>query len=325
MHYKFVVILFFLILSSQKVFMTAAEPDYTENIWLELDIDPSMNYRASVWFFFTGLSRPLNFVDFQSEPSFLGLSISVQFYEGGTTTATIEVNGSIVSTNQGRNIADSMIRKLEQAFAMPTLQYNNYLGDWSGRLDFEYITVFPPVELRDIFLDGLPSEGFKQILASIMSNLSNNNYFNMDIGLGKEGGWSVRFTCVDGTKKLVPDKEQIISLKEITGYSGSIVFALESSSSTMLIRVFNQISNEYELTVNPISPTPIRQEYYETEYQSYYDIKGSIEDLSISLKITYSRIRIILLIILAQIITIVVSIILINRHKKIVLKIRQLI
>ena len=327
MRCKFVVILFFLILSSQKVFVTAAKPDYTENIRLDLDIDPSLNCSAMVSFSFNGLSRPLNFVDFQSKPSFLGLGINVQFHAGGgSTIATIGLNGSKVSTDQGRNIADTMIHKLEQAFAIPTLQYNSYSSDLSGSIDFEYITGFPAVELRDIFLDSLPSQGFKQILTSMLSNNSN---YNIIIGLGKEGGWSIfRFAFVDGTKKLVPDQEQIISLKEFTGYSGSIVSAPESSSSTINIGVFNQISNDYELIVNPISPTTTQQGHQEQmpQYWFYYDVTGSsFEDLSISLKIVYSRIRIIILIVLAQIITIVVSIIIINRHKKSTLKMRQLI
>jgi hypothetical protein len=317
MRCKFVVILFILILNTQKVFVTVAEPDYTEGIQLYLEIDPSMNCSAIVWFYFNGLSRPLNLVDFQGEPSFSGLSIYVEFYAGGgSTTAAILLNGSKVSKDQGRTIADMMVRKLEQAFVILMLQYYEYSTDLSGVLDFEYITTLPAVELKDIFLESLPSTGFKQILTSM---LSNHNNYNMKIYLGKEGGWSVRLICGGGAKKLVPDQEQIISLKEISGYSGNIVSAPASSSSTIYVGVLNQINNEYELIVNPVSPTQLRGVYEDQmpQYQAQYDITGSsIEDFSINLKIVFSRIRITFLIILAMITTAIVLIIIIIRYKK---------
>jgi len=317
MRCKFLVILFILILNTQKVFVTVAESDYTEGIQLFLEIDPSMNCSAIVWFSFSGLSRPLNLVDFQGEPSFSGLSIYVQFYAGGgSTTAAISLNGSKVNEDQGRTIADMMVHKLEQAFVIPMLQYYEYSGDWSGELDFEYITTLPAVELKDIFLESLPSTGFKQILTSMLSNYDN---YNMEINLRKEGGWSVRFVCGGGAKKLVPDQEQIISLKEITGYSGNIVSAPASSSSTIYVGVLNHINNEYELIVNPVSPTQMTGGYQDgmPQYQSYCDIKGSsIEDFSINLKIVFSRIRITFLMILAMITTAIVLIIIIIRYKK---------
>jgi hypothetical protein len=314
--YKFAVILFIFLLNTPKLFLTTAKPDYTENIRIDLDIDPSLNCSALVWFSFNGLSRPLNFIDFQSELSFISLGINVQFQaDRSSTITTIELNWTKVSKEKGRNIADTMIYKLEHAFGIHMLLFNDYSSDLTGRMDFEYTTGFPLIELRDIFLESLPSQGFKQILTSMLSNNSN---YNMQISLGKEGGWYVKFNHIDGTKKLVPDKVQIISLKEITGYSGNIVSAPESSSSTINIGVYSQISNDYDMIINPISPTSTHQGYQENmpQYWNYYDITGkTIEDLSIFLTITYSRIRIILLIVLAQITTLIVSMIIIKRHK----------
>jgi hypothetical protein len=314
MRCKLVVILFILILSTQKAFFTAAESDYAENIQFLLFIELSMNCRTSVFFFFTDLSRPLNFIDFQSKPSFLGLGITAQFFTGGgSTSVTIGLNESKVGTTQGRFIADAMTHNLEQSFGIPILQYDRYYTEL-GELDFDYKTNFAVIELRDIFMESLPSQGFKQILSSMLLNIKN---YTMSIFLGKDGGWSVRFFCGDGTKKLVPDQEQTISLKEITGYSGRIVSAPSSSSSILNIQVFNQISKEYELIINSISPTPTQQGYLEEQYYYKYDVTGSsIEGFSINLKIVFSRIVTIILIVVAQIAAIIISIVIIRKYKK---------
>jgi hypothetical protein len=106
-------------------------------------------------------------------------------------------------------------------------------------------------------------------------------------------------------------------LKEITGYSGSIVSA-STVSSTLNIEVSNQISRDYELVVNPVSPTQMQGVYQEQmpQYASYYDVTGSsVEDLSISLKVVSSSIVAAVLIVLAQITMIIISIIIIKRHK----------
>jgi len=315
--FTFVVILFIFLLSNQKVFLAAADSYYAESIQLMLDIDPSMNCRATVMFSFSGLSRPLNLYDFQNEPSFIGLGINAQYFtEIESTSVTVELNESKVNANQGRLIADTMIHKLEQSFEIPTLLYTESTTYSPGVLYYSYETEFPAIELRNIFLESLPSQGFTQVLASM---LVNNNNYTMTISLGKEGGWSIQLWLNGETEKLVPDQEQIISLKEITGYSGKIASAPASSSSTLRIDISNQISREYEVVVNPVSPTQIRQGHREQmpQYWLDYDVTGSsVEDFSISLKIVFSRIVPIVLIVIAQITTIIISIIIINRHKK---------
>jgi hypothetical protein len=183
-------------------------------------------------------------------------------------------------------------------------------------LYYTYEKNYTSIELRDIFLDSLPSQGFRQVLASMLPK--GQNYI-LDIGLGKEGGWSIELRFIGGTQKLVPDQEQIVSLKEITGYSGSIVSASSAFSSTLRIIVLNQISREYELVVNPVSPTQMIGGYSDQnpQYQSYYDVAGSsVEDLSISLKVVSSSIVATALIILAMIVTAIISIIIIKRYKK---------
>lgn len=292
------------------MFVATAKPDYTESIQLRLDIDPSMSCRVIVIFSFTGLSRPLNFVDFQSEPSFLGLQINVVFHTGREgTDVRIYLNESKVNTDKGMFIADRMAYKLDRDFVIPDL-----MPTTTAYGEYSYVSNYASTELRNAFLESLPSQGFTQVLASM---LSKNQNYTMHIGLGKEGGWSVRFTCEGGTKKLNPDQEQIISLKEITGYPDTIKPAPESSSSTLRIEVLNRI-REYDLTIYSISPTQMQERYQEDtpQYQSYYEAKGSsVEDLSISLKIVLSSIVLAALIIVAQITIVVVSIIIIKRHK----------
>jgi len=317
MRFKFVVILFIFLLSTQKIFLTAAEPDYAENIELYLHIDPSMSCSVTVIFSFSGLIRPLNLNDFQSEPSFLGLGINAQYFTGGgSTSVTIDLNESKVSRDQGRFIADIMTYKLEEAFGIPTLLYGEPTTYSPGVLYYTYETAFPAIELRNIFLENLPSQGFAQVLTSMLSNSHN---YSMLINLGNEGGWSVELWCYGGTEKLVLDREQIISLKEITGYSGSIVSAPTASSSTLRIYISTQIGRDYELIVNPVSPAQIQQGQQEQmpQYWFYYDATGSsVEDLSINLKIVSSGIITTVLIILAQITTALILIIIIKRYKK---------
>jgi len=317
MRCKFQVILFLiLLLSTQKVFLTAAEHDYSENIQLWVEIDPSMNYRITVIFSFSGLSRPLNLYDFQGESSFLGLGIYVQYFVGGgSTRVTIELNESKVSTTQGKLIADMMTRKLEQAFGIPTLSYAEPNVFSPGYLYYTYEKNYTSIEFRDIFLESLPSQGFRQVLASLLPK--GQNYI-LDIGLGKEGDWFVRLWFGGENIKLVPDQEQTISLKEITGYSGRIGSA-STVSSTLYISINSHIGKDYSLIVNPVSPTQMIGGYRDQnpQYEYSYDVTGSsIEDFSISLKIVSSGIVATALIILAMIATAIVSIIIIKRYKK---------
>ncbi len=318
MRSKFAIIIIVLIICTQKVFLTAAEPDYTESITLILDVDPSLDCRATAWFTFRNLGRPLNLFDFQSEPSFLGLGITVQFFSGAESTGvTISLNESKVSENQGMSIAYKIVNELERDFGLPLLSYTIPTSGELGVLSFDFTANSSSTELRDIFMESLPSQGFKQILASMLSNRYN---YTMSIGLEKEGGWSIRIFCGGGIIKLVLDQEQIISLKEITGYSGRIVSASESSSSTIYIAINNQIRSEYDLVVTPITPSQLTGGYMQdgmTQYEAYYDVTGSsIEDFSVSLKIFFSGITTTVLIVLAMIITATVSIIIIIRHKR---------
>jgi hypothetical protein len=139
----------------------------------------------------------------------------------------------------------------------------------------------------------------------------------MHINLGKEGGWSLRLVLSEETGKLVPDQEQVISLKEITGYSGRIVSA-STVSSTLYLAIYSQIGKDYNLIVNTVSPTQMIGRYSDEnpKYQYFYDVTGSsVEDFSISLKIVSSGIVSAVLIVLAQITTLLISIIIIKRHK----------
>ena len=317
MRCKFQVILFLiLLLSTQKVSLATAESDYAENIQIKLDIDASMSCVAVVWFSFNGLSRPLNFIVFQNEPSFLGFDINVQYFTGiESTTVSIDLNESKVSTTQGRFIADMMTRKLEQAFGIPPLSYSVPTVFSPGVLTFAYETNSTTIELRNIFLDSLPFQGFKQIMTSMLINSHN---FNMHIDLGKEGSWFLWLIFSKETGKLVPDQEQIFSLKEITGYSGRIVSS-STVSSTLYIGIRSQLGKDYSLIVNSVSPTQMIGGYRDQnpQYEYSYDVTGSsVEDFSISLKIVSSGIVATALIILAMIVIAIVSIIIIKRYKK---------
>jgi hypothetical protein len=140
----------------------------------------------------------------------------------------------------------------------------------------------------------------------------------MYINLGEEGSWSLRLVLSEETGKLVPDQERVISLKEITGYSGRIVSA-STVSSTINLGIYSQLGKDYSLIVNPVSPTQMIGGYRDQnpQYEYSYDVTGSsVEDFSISLKIVSSGIVATTLIILAMIVTAIISIIIIKRYKK---------
>lgn len=319
MSYKFVVILFIFLLNTPKLFLTAAKPDYEENIQLELNIDALMNCHVMVTFSFNGLSRPLNFYYFQREPSFLGLSINTRYFAGEEfTSVSIDLDGK-VSGNRGKFMADMMVYELEGAFGISRLSYGVPSSPLvTGVLNFAYETNFPATELRNIFLDSLPSQGFARVLTSMLLNSQN---YSMLINLGNEGGWSVKWMCDSGTEKLVLYQEQFISLKEITRYSGSIASASISSFSALRTYIIAQIGSEYDLETTVVSPVQMLETREVngmlTEYSNFFDVTGSsVEDLSIILKIVSSGIVATILIVLAQITTVIISIILIKRYKR---------
>ena len=315
---KSTIIMIVLFLCAQKVFLAVAEPDYTESITLLLDIDSSLDCSATVWFTFRDLGRPLNLFYFQSEPSFLGLGITVQFSSGiKSTDVTIDLNESLVSENQGMAIAYRMVNELESDFGLPPLSFAAPNSGEVGVLYFNFLANSSATELRDIFVDSLPSQGFGEVLAPM---LSGNYIYTMLIGLEKEGGWSLQVFCGDGTTKLVLDQEQAFSLNGIAGHSGRIVSATESSSSTIYIMVNNEVRNQYDLVVTPIVPSQLMGGYTQdgmTQYEAVYDATGnSLEDFSVSLKIAFSSITTTVLMVLAMAITATVSIIIIIRHRR---------
>ncbi|MEM2129264.1 MAG: hypothetical protein QXZ70_01560, partial [Candidatus Bathyarchaeia archaeon] len=76
---------------------------------------------------------------------------------------------------------------------------------------------------------------------------------------------------------MVPNQEEIISLKEITGYTGNIAAASIASSSTLNVVVLNEISRDYNLVINTVSPTQMHEYFQEQmpQYQSHHDVTGS--------------------------------------------------
>jgi len=303
------------------VFLTTAEPSYEESISLMIDVDPyEMSGDCTLIFSFNGLSRPPSLYDFRSEPSFLGLHvIAVYFPGGGSTLVYIDLNESKIDKTRGRFIADKIIYEFEESFGIFTLLYDEsaFIMYERGHLFFPYFMEFPAVDLRNIFLGSLPYQGFRQILTSMLLNSQN---YSINVYLGREGGWSFQVTFNGGTKEMVLDQEQIISLKEITGYSGSLISSPTSSSSIFRVSVSWYTLGDYDLLINEVSPSQMQksQNIYgqRKEYVFSYDVTGSsIQDFSISLKIVKESILAIVIILL-QITTVLISIIIIKRHKK---------
>jgi hypothetical protein len=320
MRLKFLVVLFIFLLSTQKGFLTTAQYNYSETVSLNIDVDQSkMSYNVFLLdFSFDGLSRPYNLYDFRSEPSFLSLSISAGYFTNGRGYANVSIflNSSEIDEAQGRLVADMIRSELERSFEISPLLYSAPFGGSPGELEFDYSTGFPATELRNIFLASLPSEGFRQLLTP--SLLDNHNY-SMFVDLGRGGGWFLEVFFGDFvTQKMVIGQEQTISLKEITGYQGSITSAPAVPSLLVMGVGFHFLNgSDYELMLNAVSPKQIvESQSAGGEYFSCDVAGGSIEDFSISLKIVsvlWSTIFSIA-IVLFQITAASVSIIIIFRH-----------
>jgi hypothetical protein len=324
MRLKFLVVIFIFLLSTQKVFLATAESEYSEEVGLNITVDQSkMSYAVFMFgFYFNELSRPFSLYDFRSEPSFLSLSISARYFTNGRGYANVSIflNSSETDEAQGRLVADMIKSELEKSFEISPLSYSSPFGHSPGELEFDYSTGFPATEFREIFLDSLPPQGFRQLLTP--SLLDSHNY-TMLVGLGTGGGWllDVQFLNII-TQKMVNDQEQIISLKEITENQGSIVCAPTVPSLLAMEVVFHFMNgSDYELMLNAVSPKQMvgsRNDYSGGyAYDFSYDVAGSsIEDFSISLKIVSVLWSTILsvAVVLGQITTALVSIIIIFRH-----------
>ncbi|MEM2129265.1 MAG: hypothetical protein QXZ70_01565 [Candidatus Bathyarchaeia archaeon] len=167
--------------------MATAELDFTEDIQLRVNIDLHMNCSVWVTFSFSGLDRPLNFINFQSEPSFVSLEINALFVTGQESTyVRISLNESKVSSDQGKLIAKRIAYKLANDFLIPILVPSTpaYYSPTLGVLEFLYESNYTSIELRNIFLESLPSQGFSKVLDSL---LSKNPNYNIHIILWERG------------------------------------------------------------------------------------------------------------------------------------------
>lgn len=320
---RILVILFFFLLNTPKLFPTTAEPDYRECIELMVDVYPSeMSCSAMLIFSFHDLSCPLDFEYLRSEPSFLGLSIAAHYSSGGGyARVSIILNDSKDVGNQGRFIADMLAYRLEKAFGIPTLYYTEFNGTFfsPGMLEFSYFTESPAIESRRVFLGSVPPQGCRQVLTSSLLDSHDHSVYLMMSG---EGRSDIEVWLHRVTREMIPGQEQTISLKEITGYLGSIDLSSIAFPSILRIHVTFNIFGDCKLTINKVLPANmpvlVNQETHGTitEYSFSYDVTGSsFEDLSISLTIVSSNL-ISVAIILGQITVVLCSIIIAARHKK---------
>ncbi|MBS7657395.1 hypothetical protein KEJ33_05680 [Candidatus Bathyarchaeota archaeon] len=86
----------------------------------------------------------------------------------------------------------------------------------------------------------MPSQGFRQLMTSSMIDNYNHSLY---VSLSREGGWLVQVWFSMGITELVLEHEKIISLKEITGYSGSIV-SMPTASSKLYMYITYSILYE---------------------------------------------------------------------------------
>jgi len=319
---KIIAFLIVFVLGTPPLFLTASEPDYREHIELMVNVYPQeMICKTIVGFSFNELNYPPILNDFTVEPGFLGLNIVVHYFSGsGSTLVSIFLNDSEIIRNQGRLIADMLAYRLERAFGIHPLSYTESNGTIysPGRIQFSYFTEFPAIVLRKIFLESLPLQGFRQILTSSQLDSCNHSIY---VSMDEEGGLHIEVRLLDLTTKMILGKEQTISLKEITGYLGSIDLSHTTFSSALRIRVTFNMFGDYKLFINKVLPAqmPENRETHGAiiEHEFHYDVTGSsFEDLSISLTIAQPLNLISVAIILTQITIIVCTIIIVKRHKR---------
>lgn len=285
-----ILILFYLIslsVSAQNIALTNAVSYENHDESISLGINPSSGY-VSLVFMFTNVSFPLDISDFENEPSFTNITVSCTHSpDSNNTLVNVGLNTAIVSISQGKLKADLIKVKFENFFGV-SLPYRVNFTDGNTVYYSYNIAECPSIQkFREVLLECKPSEGFGKVITPTLIGNYVQITFDLTInpliwqlGVGVSNPNNFQYGL---------DKEFTVSLKALTGYSGTIQSSPESSQSTLSIHI-SQVAGQYKLTSLETTPSQMveTQNTY-TGGSTFTFIKtitgSSVDDLSIHFKI----------------------------------------
>jgi len=282
----YIAVVLITLFGTQNCTLVAAEPEYKETIEFFVDFS-EMKCSVSVLFTFFGASFPLSPWEFADEPSFLAIRASTECTRyGNYTEIMVELNSSgIASEAQGRLVADALASKLED-FSGLSIPLNRSL-DRFDRVAYYYRSEFPATDkFGDVFLRQ-EMGGFGDILAPPLLNENVRMSFQL-IELGDSYVWMASVTLHPADFEVVSGEEYIISLKEMTGYTG-LILPTPKASSSILRLIVDQNSAGYVLI--PLGSVPDMAMTQQTPrlVTFHRGIAGtSVDDLSLRFKIVPS-------------------------------------
>ena len=226
---------------------------------------------------FDGVEGPVPASEFLDEPSFMGMTVSIGYHgDGEVTSVSVMLNGSKITEEQGYRIARDLKRKIEKAFNL-YLPYKETQGSFDTLYhDFEVEECPPRGEIANLLGNSL-TQGFGQVVIPLLTSR------NVTVDFWLLESWTSTIRYSHERFNIVLDQEYTISLKEMTGYSGTIRSSPEASHSTL--RVNFLIPKGARLEIIEAAPPQMAITQEQTEANLYADVTGlSIDDLSIRFK-----------------------------------------
>ena len=271
---------------TQNSTLVGAEPEYNETIEFFVDLS-EMKCSVSVLFRFIGAGFPLSPSEFVGESGFLAIRAStVCSRDDNYTEIVVELNSSrIASKAQGRLIADALAHKLEALFES-SIPLNHSL-DRLDHVVYRYRSEFPATDKFADVLLRQEMEGFGDILAPTLLDENVSISFQL-LELRDSSVWMASVGLYLAGFGVVSGEEYIISLKEMTGYTGLIEPKPQASSSILRLNV-DQNSAGYVLIPLGSVPDMAMKQQTPRLVTFHTDITGtSADDLSIRFKIVPS-------------------------------------
>jgi len=253
------------------------EPQYRESIRVWVNFY-GMTCSVMFNFGFDGVEGPVPASEFLDEPSFTVITVSIG-YRGDreVTSVSVMLNGSKITGKQGYRIARDLKRKIEKALNL-YLPYKETRGSLDTLYyDFEVEDCPPREEIANLLRNSLP-QGFGQVVIPLLTSR------NVTVDFWLWESWTTTIRYYPQGFNINLDQEYTISLKEMTGYLGTIRSAREASYSTPNVGVF-YIPRDMRLQIIEAAPPQMAITREQTEVNLYADVTGlSIDDLSIRFK-----------------------------------------
>jgi len=240
--------------SAQNIALANAASSWSYEEEISLEIRPPSG-QVLLAFIFTNVSGlPLDISDFTNEPSFISIVVScTNSPDDNRTVVMVGLNTSIVSVSLGKLKADIMKTKVEDLFGVTLPYTGNFTSDSTVTYSYR-INDCPSIQkFRDVFIELKPSDGFGKIITP--SSIGNYVAFMFMFHNGDLPYWTVGATLnYPNYFSYGLGQECTISLKGLTGYSGTIQSSPESSKSTLHISI-SQVDKDYKLISFDTAPS----------------------------------------------------------------------